>query len=142
MQESAVKAALAYFAAVFAVGFAVGAARVIWLQPSVGETAAVALEAPVMIGVSRVACANVVRWAQPPPTVSARLAMGGMAIALLLTADTGLGWAGFGRSLAEQLAAYGRASGALGLAAQCVFALPPLVQRKLGVQPAASIRRG
>ncbi len=129
---SVVKAALAYFAAVFAVGFAVGAARVIWLQPRVGETAAVALEVPLMIVASWIACAYVVRWAKPPPTVSARLAMGGMALAMLLSADALLGSAGFGRSLAEQLAAYQRAPGALGLAAQCVFALLPLAQRETG----------
>ena len=55
--------------------------------------------------------------------------MGGTALALLLIADALPGWAGFGRSFAEQLAAYGRAPGALGLAAQGAFALLPLVQR-------------
>ena len=92
-----------------------------------------ALEAPLMVGVSWLACANVVRWAKPPRTVSARAAMGGIALALLLIADALLGWAGFGRSFAEQVAAYGRAPGAIGLAAQCVFALLPLIQRKTGV---------
>ena len=123
-----VKAALAYFSTVFAVGFAVGATRVIWLQPRVGEAAAVALEAPLMIVVSWIACAHVVHWARPPATVPARLAMGGMALSLLLTVDALLGWAAFGRSFAEQLASYGRVPGALGLAAQCAFGLLPLVR--------------
>jgi hypothetical protein len=123
-----VKAALFYFSTVFAVGFAVGATRVIWLQPRVGEMGAMALEAPLMVVVSWIACASVLRWAKPPSTVAARLAMGGMALSLLLTVDALLGWAAFGRSFAEQLASYGRVPGALGLAAQCVFGLLPLVR--------------
>ena len=129
---SVVKAAFAYFVAVFAVGFAAGVARVFWLQPHVGETAAVALEAPLMILVSWIACARVVQRVRPPSTVLARLSMGGMALAMLLAADALLGWVGFGRSFADQLAAYARPPGALGLAAQAVFGLVPLVQRKPG----------
>ncbi|HME84935.1 MAG TPA: hypothetical protein VKG91_10405 [Roseiarcus sp.] len=127
---SIVKAAIAYFAVVFAFGFAIGAGRVFWLQPRVGETTAVAFEAPVMIGVSWLACAKVIGWAGTPATAPARLAMGALALAVLLTADAMLGSVGFGRSLGEQLTAFGRLPGAIGLAAQCLFALMPLLQRK------------
>src|SRR5690606_39056760 len=45
-------AALAYWAAIFALGFVLGTVRTLWLAPAVGELAAVALELPVMLGAS------------------------------------------------------------------------------------------
>lgn len=41
-----------YFALVFAVGFALGAVRVLWLVPRLGERAAELLEAPFMLAAS------------------------------------------------------------------------------------------
>jgi len=125
--KSIVEAAVAYFAAVFAIGFAIGACRMLLLAPRVGETAAVALEAPVMIAVSWLVCVAVLRRFAPPAMVSARLAMGALALFLLLVADAALGFFGFGRPLSEQLAAFARPAGAVGLAAQCVFGLIPVL---------------
>ena len=125
--KSIFKAAVAYFAAVFAIGFAIGACRVLLLAPRVGETVAVALEAPVMIAVSWLVCAAVLRRFAPPATASARLAIGALALFLLLVADAALGFFGFGRPLSEQLAAFARPAGAIGFAAQCVFGLIPLL---------------
>ena len=122
-----VKAAIAYTAAVFAAGFAVGALRVVMVAPQIGETAAVALEAPVMIGVSWFVCAAILKRFAPPATISARLAMGALALLLLLIADATLGRLGFGRPLSEQFAAFARPAGAVGLAAQCIFALVPVL---------------
>ena len=54
--------------------------------------------------------------------------MGAVAFAVLMAAEFGLAGLVFGRSLDEQLAGYGSAPGAIGLAAQIGFAAFPVVQ--------------
>jgi hypothetical protein len=46
---------------------------------------------------------------------------------VLMSAEVGLG-AVFGRSMADQLVVYGSLAGAIGLAAQVIFALIPVIQ--------------
>ena len=53
--------------------------------------------------------------------------MGLVAFLVLMSAEVGLG-AVLGRSLVVQFAAYGSAAGAIGLAAQVVFATFPVTQ--------------
>ena len=53
--------------------------------------------------------------------------MGLVAFLVLMSAEVGLG-AVFGRSLGDQLASYGSLSGAIGLAAQVIFAMFPVIQ--------------
>ena len=53
--------------------------------------------------------------------------MGLVAFLVLMSAEVGLG-AVLGRSLVDQVAAYGSAAGACGLAAQMIFALFPVIQ--------------
>jgi hypothetical protein len=60
-------------------------------------------------------------------TVSARSLMGLVAFLVLMSVEVGMG-AMFGRSLAAQLAAYGSAAGAIGPAAQVIFATLPIIQ--------------
>ena len=47
-----IKAATAYFAIVFGIGFVLGTARVLVIIPRIGELAAVLLEVPVMLATS------------------------------------------------------------------------------------------
>ena len=54
--------------------------------------------------------------------------MGAVALALTLTAEMALSVLLLGRTPAEHLAAYARAAGYIGLAAQIVFALIPYAQ--------------
>ena len=56
-----------------------------------------------------------------------RKLMGLVAFLVLMSAEVGLG-AVLGRSLVVQFAAYGSAAGAIGLAAQVVFATFPVTQ--------------
>ena len=60
-------------------------------------------------------------------TVPTRSLMGLVAFLLLMLGEVGLG-AVFGRSLVDQLAAYGSLGGAIGLTAQVVFAMFPVIQ--------------
>jgi hypothetical protein len=60
-------------------------------------------------------------------TVAARSLMGLGAFMVLMSAEVGLGPV-LGRSLADQLAAYKSPSGAIGLTAQVIFAMFPVIQ--------------
>ncbi|OYW56499.1 MAG: hypothetical protein B7Y80_06340 [Hyphomicrobium sp. 32-62-53] len=126
--RTAVTAGLAYVAIAFAAGFALGVLRVTLIAPRLGETAAVLLELPIMLALSWLTCRWVIaRWHVPASFV-ARATMGGLALALLLTAEAVLGTLGLGRTLAEHLASYQNLPERLGLAAQVLFGLFPLLQ--------------
>ena len=47
---------------------------------------------------------------------------------VLMSAEFGLGAVVFGRSLMDQVSAYGSPAGAIGLAGQVIFAIFPVVQ--------------
>ena len=119
-------AGAAYFAAVFAVAFALGVLRVLVIAPRLGAVPAVLLEAPVVLGVSWGVCRWCVARLSVPSTIGARLVMGASAFAILMAAEGGLGLLAFGRSVADQLAAFHTLAGAIGLTAQIGFGLIPL----------------
>ncbi len=119
--------ALVYGAAVFAAGFALGTLRVLLVVPYLGELAAVALEVPVMLCLSWLVAGRVLRrW--PLTGRRQRLAMGGLAFALLMLAETILGITLFGRTLSGVLAAMATPPGLVGLAGQIAFALVPALR--------------
>lgn len=127
-------AALAYWALVFAAGFALGTARVLLLAPRLGETGAVALELPVMLALSWLAARAVLRR-RPLPPGTPRLAMGGLAFVFLMGAEAALGILAFGQPPAAWAAALATPPGTLGLAGQTAFALIPWLQ---GRRPATA----
>jgi hypothetical protein len=118
-----------YFAIVFAAGFVFGSARAV-LTGDAPEMrlAAVAIELPLILAVSWVACRRAVLWFAVPAVVSPRVVMGAVAFLLLMAAEAALGVGLAGRSLGENFALYAEASHALGLVGQVVFGLLPLVQ--------------
>jgi hypothetical protein len=124
---TAVRAGVAYFAIIFAIGFALGMLRVLFVVPRFGETNAVLLELPVMLSLSWISCVWLVRHFTVPPGVAQRLTMGGVAFAMLMLGEVGVSIVGFGRTLVGHLAAYQETAAQLGLAAQIAFALFPLV---------------
>jgi len=124
--SAALKAGALAFAIVFAAGFVLGTARVLWVVPRVGPLGAVLLELPVMLALSWWAVRLAVRRLAVPGDVAARLAMGGFAFALLIGAETLLGVLAFGRSPAGQWQALLAPEGLAGLAAQVLFGLFPL----------------
>lgn len=121
-------AGISYFALVFVVGFALGVLRGILLVPLVGELWAVAIELPVMLGVSWWVCGLLVTRMGMPPAVPSRLVMGGVAFALLLLAELGVSLLLLDRTPADHLATYVRPPNQLGLFAQLLFALVPLIR--------------
>jgi hypothetical protein len=103
---AALKAGTIYFAIIYAIGFLLGTVRVLLLLPLVGETAAVMLEAPVMLVISWIVARRSSRTfsipAKPPP----RIAMGAVAFALLIVGELAVSSVIFDRSLEDTLAAY------------------------------------
>ncbi len=116
-----------YFAIAFAAGFALGALRVTLVVPAIGEIAATLVELPVILIASWLACLFVVRRFEVAAAVHARLIMGAVAFALLMAAELALGTGLMNRSLQEQLAEMTSGAGLLGVAAQILFALFPLI---------------
>jgi len=75
-----------YFAACFAAGAVLGPIRVLLLEPAVGMTAAVLLEAPLILAVAALASRAVLRrWPLASP-----LAVGAVGLVLLLAAEAAL----------------------------------------------------
>lgn len=132
-----VLAGLAYFALIFALGFVLGAIRegVFAIgEDEARRMTAVWIEGPLMLGASWFVSAWLVRRLAVPARAGVRLAMGGVALGLLLAAE---GWVGvglLGRTFGEHLSLYERPSYALGLLLQLTFAAIPAIQ-------AATLRR-
>lgn len=86
MKET-LKAGILYFAVVFAAGFVLGTIRTLWVVPRLGVRTAELMEAPIMFGVSILAARWVVRHVGIPPLWSRRLAMGCIALGLMLLVE-------------------------------------------------------
>jgi len=127
---AALAAGAAYFAIVFAVGFVLGAVRVLALVPRLGATGAVLVELPVMLAVSWLVCGWLLERFAVSRAWTHCLVMGGAAFLLLMLAELGMSIFVFDRSVAEHLGSYRSWDAALGLAAQIAFAAFPLVRRK------------
>jgi hypothetical protein len=117
--------AIVYFAAVFAVGFVLGALRVTFVAPAVGERIAELAEMPFMIAASAFFAWRLVRrwWLG----VGAALAGGLLALALLLGAELALVFSLRGLTLEQYLASRDPVSGTAYVAALVVFMLAPAV---------------
>jgi hypothetical protein len=106
------EAGVLYFALVFGVGFVLGIIRTLWVVPRVGTRTAELLEAPVMLAVMILAARWTVLRLRMPSTSSSRLAMGGIALLLMLVAEFGFMLWIRGLSIREYLATRDPVSGA------------------------------
>lgn len=122
-----VKAAFAYTLPVFALAFAIGAARVSLIAPVTGPLIAVGLEVPVVLSLSWIIAGRIAL----PPTLPARAALALISFALLMTLEF-LTALSFGQTPTQFLTAMSTPAGALGLAGQIGFALIPLVRQARG----------
>jgi hypothetical protein len=85
--KETLKAGVLYFALVFAVGFVLGTIRTLWVVPRLGVRTAELMEAPIMLGVSILAARWVVRHVGIPPLWPKRLALGCIALGLMLLVE-------------------------------------------------------
>jgi hypothetical protein len=118
------RAAAAYWAAVFALGFVLGTIRVMWLIPLVGLTPATLIELPLILTGSWLAAGWVLRRFRIELPMEA-LAVGGLAFAILMAAECALAGVLSGQSPAQWLAGFRQPHALLGLAGQILFALMP-----------------
>jgi len=129
---SPVGAGVFYFLILFACGVVLGTIRTLILAPAVGPMAAVALELPVMLGLSWIVSAWLTRGRPALEDAGRRLVMGGLALVLLLAAESALAALAFGQPPGAYLATLATPQGALGLAGQLGFGLIPWLQRVAG----------
>lgn len=125
-----IKAAVLYFALVFATGFVLGTIRVLWIVPHFGTRWAELLEMPVMLAVSFITARWIVRRFAIPFTVPHRLGMGFIALILLLIPEFTLVLRLRGLSVAEYLATKDPVSGTLYYIMLGIFAIAPLLVSK------------
>jgi hypothetical protein len=124
------RAGWVYFGMVYALGFLLGAMREMWLAPRLGGFWPRMVELPVMLGASWFAAWWVVnRYGLE--SMRERLVMGLSAFALLMLGEALVGTLAMGRTPGQHLASYASLQGAISLAAQCAFALFPLLIRPL-----------
>ena len=128
--QRGIKAGAAYFAIVFAAGFVLGAIRTLVIAPATGEVVAVAIELPVMLAVSWFICGWAVGRYNVPGRLAVRSVMGLTAFGLLMAGELSISVFLFDRGLAEHLALYREPGAQLGLAAQILFGLFPLVSKR------------
>jgi len=122
-----VKAGVDYAAVIFAVGFVLGSIRVTLVAPTIGALPATIAELPLML----LASWFVAGWLCERFTVStnfaARLLMGAVGFALLMTLELLLGLA-FGQPVGAQLRATATHAGAAGFLGQIAFGLIPALR--------------
>jgi hypothetical protein len=123
----ATRAGTLYAIIVFLIGSILGTIRALLLALRLGETIAVIIEAPVILSANWFVCHWCVDRLHVRRTVTTRSLMGLIAFLVLMSAEIGLG-AVLGRSLVDKVAAYGSPAGAIGLVAQVIFAMLPIIQ--------------
>jgi hypothetical protein len=125
--KRALTATTFYFLALFALGFVLGTIRVLFVGPQIGDLGETLLEVPLMLTAAFFLCRWAVgRW-QVSPALATRWAIMLWFLVLLLLFETLLGIALFGRTLAETWAGLATPAGLVGLTAQIIAALLPLL---------------
>ena len=115
-----------YFTLVFAAGFVLGTIRTLWVVPMLGARTAELIEEPIMFGVSILAARWVVRRLRFPSDCARRLALGCVALGLMLLVEfTFVLWIR-GLTLRDYLAARDPISAAVYFLTLAAFAVMPV----------------
>jgi hypothetical protein len=123
-------AAALYFALVFAAGLLLGPARVIWLEPWLGNAIAVLIESPFLIAAMWFAARAAPTWARVEGGWPSFLATGVVALVLQQVADLAVGFGLRGMTLGDQLTHFTTPAGMIYVATLIVFALMPLIRMR------------
>lgn len=115
-------AALVYAITVFAIGFILGAFRVLVLAPRIGPLASVVVELPLILTASLFVARRVVNSWQVPAKTVPRLLLGLLALTVLLALELTFSLALFGNTLDQFLAHFWTPEGMIGLCGQLIFA--------------------
>ncbi len=137
--NAAIKGGILYFIVVFAAAFVLGAVRTRLIAPNFGAIVGVVIELPLILIWAWIACGWAVRKLHVPARPQPRLVMGGIALVLVLVAETVVAVA-LHQSLERHFADYQSIDTLIGLAAQICFALMPLMRMKLFHQREAAKR--
>lgn len=129
MSAVAILAGVFYAVTLFALGFVFGPIREFALAPRLGAVAATLIEAVPMIAAMAWIAPHLARGMELPPRSRARIAMGLVALALVLLAEMVLTRLLRGLSPAGWLARYATPEGAVGAALLVVFAAMPWLRR-------------
>jgi hypothetical protein len=125
------KAALLYFALVFGSGFLLGPIRILWVVPRFGTRIAELIEAPIMLVIVIAAARWTVSRFAVRPSRPERLALGCIALFLLLMAEFALvPWVRH-VSINAYLASRDPVSGAVYYTELGIFAIIPLFHRAM-----------
>lgn len=127
-----IKAGALYFGLVFAAGFVLGIPRVLWLVPKLGARTAELTESPIMLVVIILAAGWVVRRFALPPTVTARLGPGLVALGLLLAAEFTVVLKVRRLTLAQYFAGRDPVAGTVYLLMLLAFAVMPMIVARAG----------
>lgn len=120
-----IPAGLAYFAIVFGTGFLLGMVRVPFLVPRIGERWAELAEMPVMAAVIFLAAGLVLRRFPEIRSPARSLAVGFLALGLVISAELGLAVVLQSQTLAEYISSRDKVSGSAYLGLLLVFAVMP-----------------
>lgn len=124
--KRALGAATVYFLALFALGFALGTIRVLFVVPRLGLFQATLAEIPIMLTAAFFTSRWSVQHWQVAPTLAARWAMVLWFLILLAGFETVMSTVLFGRTLADQWEILTTPAGSIGMLAQVIAALLPL----------------
>jgi hypothetical protein len=125
--QKILKAGALYFAVVFGAGFVLGTIRTLWIGPSFGTRRAELMEAPIMFAITVLASRWVVRRLAIRASFPGRLAVGLIALGLLLLTEfTVVLWIR-GLTIVEYLAGRDPVAGTAYVVLLAAFALMPLL---------------
>lgn len=129
-----IKAILLYYLIVLGTGFALGAFRVPFLVPRLGERYAELLEMPIMLVVIVLAARHIVRRFTLAPVLAVRLQVGFAALVLSIATELLLATVLQSQSLAQYIASRDPVSGSVYVLLLLVFALMPALLMRVAAR--------
>ncbi|MBX3428321.1 MAG: hypothetical protein KF779_01935 [Hyphomonadaceae bacterium] len=121
-------AAALYFALVFAAGVLLGPVRVIWIEPWLGNTLAVVLEAPFLIAAIWFASRAAPKWAGVSGGWTSFLMIGVVALIMQQIADLAVGFGLRGMTFQDQMQHFTTPAGMIYAVTLLIFTLMPLIR--------------